>query len=192
MNRYSTRLLILILLAALYLALRGPHWLVADQPEKADAILVLAGETEARPSLGLQLLSQGYAARLVLDVSADEQIYQWKLSDLAGKYLQSLPQANSASACPIHGLSTREEARDSAPCLQRLGARNVLIVTSDYHTGRALAVFRHEIPQIRFSVAAAHDERQFGMSWWKHRQWAKTFVGEAAKLVWWELVDRWR
>ena len=192
LNRYLTRILILACLAALVVGIAGPYWLVVDQPEKADVILVLAGETKVRPSLGRQLLSDGYAPRLVLNVPAEEQIYQWKLSELAGKYLESFPASKSTSACPIHGLSTRDEARDALQCLQPLGVRSVLLVTSDYHTGRALAIFRHELPQLQFSVAAAHDELQFGRSWWKHRQWAKTFVGEVSKFIWWQLVDRWR
>jgi uncharacterized SAM-binding protein YcdF (DUF218 family) len=189
---YLARILMLVSVAALVVGIGGPYWLVVDQPEKADVILVLAGETKTRPPLGLQLLSQGYAPRLVLDVPAEERIYQWKLSELAGKYLESLPASKATSVCPIHGLSTRDEARDALQCLQSLGVRNVLIVTSDYHSGRALAIFRHELPRMHFSVAGAHDELQFGRSWWKHRQWAKTFLGEITKFVWWQLVDRWR
>lgn len=192
MKGYLARILMLAFVAALLVGIGGPSWLVVDEPEKADVILVLAGETKVRPSLALQLLSQGYAQRLVLDVPADDQIYQWKLSDLAGKYLESLPASKVTSACPIHGLSTRDEARDALQCLQPLGVHTVLLVTSDYHTGRALAIFRHELPQLHFSVAAAQDKLQFGRSWWKHRQWAKTFVGEFSKFVWWQLVDRWR
>ena len=43
-----------------------------------------------------------------------------------------------------------------------------------------------------FSVAAAHDPREFGVNWWQHREWAKTNFNEWMKLVWWEAVDRWR
>jgi len=68
----------------------------------------------------------------------------------------------------------------------------VLLVTSDFHTRRALSVFRHEIPGYEYSVAAARDDAQFGDKWWTHRQWAKTFVNEWLRLIWWSAVDRWR
>lgn len=192
MHRALTRFLILLLLVILYVALRGPYWLVVDRPEKADAILVLAGETSARPRLGLQLLSQGYAPRLLLNASADLRIYQWDLRELAERYLRETPQISTASVCPIHGLSTRDESHDAIHCLDAFGAHNVLLVTSDYHTARSLDTFQHEFPQMRFSVAAARDDREFGLRWWQHRQWAKTFLGELTKFAWWELVDRWR
>ncbi|MGA8684936.1 MAG: ElyC/SanA/YdcF family protein, partial [Candidatus Sulfotelmatobacter sp.] len=76
-------------------------------------------------------------------------------------------------------------------CLHREGAKSVLIVTSDFHTRRALEVFRREIPGHEYSVAAARSEEQFGVRWWTHRQWAKTLVDEWLRLIWWKIVDQW-
>ena len=90
------------------------------------------------------------------------------------------------------GLSTRAEAQEASRCLEKVAGRNVLLVTSDYHTRRAVVIFRHEIPRLNFSVAAAHAPREFGVNWWQHREWAKTNFNEWMKLVWWEAVDRWR
>jgi uncharacterized SAM-binding protein YcdF (DUF218 family) len=67
-----------------------------------------------------------------------------------------------------------------------------LIVTSDYHTRRALRTFQREAPDYEFSVAAAYDANEFGGQWWRHRQWAKVNFEEWLRLIWWELVDRWR
>ena len=103
-----------------------------------------------------------------------------------------LPQAAAISVCPIEGQSTKEESKDAEKCLAHENAKSVLIVTSDYHTRRARDIFRHEIPALKFSVAAARDESYFGTSWWQHRQWAKTFVDEWLRLIWWKLVDQWR
>ena len=71
------------------------------------------------------------------------------------------------------------------------GGKSVLIVTSDFHTRRALSIFRREVPGYDYSVAAARDEPQFGVKWWTHRQWAKTFVDEWLRLIWWKAVDQW-
>jgi hypothetical protein len=30
------------------------------------------------------------------------------------------------------------------------------------------------------------------VQWWQHREWAKVNFEEWSKLIWWELVDRWR
>jgi uncharacterized SAM-binding protein YcdF (DUF218 family) len=71
-------------------------------------------------------------------------------------------------------------------------ARTVLLVTSDYHTRRALSIFGKSLPAYRYEIAAASDPRDFGAQWWRHREWAKTALDEWLKLIWWELVDRWR
>jgi uncharacterized SAM-binding protein YcdF (DUF218 family) len=189
----KVRLVLIVLLAsgALLLFTSG-GFLVVNRPEHADIILVLAGETDRRPALGLQLLQEGYAPQLVLDVPANARIYDRDQLQLAQQYVQSLPQAHSVTICPIYGLSTKTEAEDVLKCLKTLNVHSVLVVTSDYHTRRALSTFRHELPGIRVSVAAATDPMQFGGSWWKHRQWAKMNFEEWLRLVWWQLVDRWR
>lgn len=169
------------------------RFLVIDRPERADAILVLAGETRVRPLLALELLSKGYAPRIVMDVPAGERIYQWSAPDLAERWVNSLPQANMISICPIAGLSTRDESHEATACVIRTGgAHKVLLVSSDFHTRRALSIFRHENPGMQFSVAAARNPSQFGVAWWQQREWAKTNLYEWMRLLWWEMVDRWR
>src|SRR5215472_913969 len=163
-----------------------------NQPEKADVILVLAGETSRRPERALQLLDQGFAQHMILDVPVNGQIYQWTQLDLAQQYVNGLAEAKSVSICPIWGLSTRDEARDTVACLKHAGGSSVLLVTSDFHTRRALNIFRHELRGYTFHVAAAFDEDEFGTHWWKQREWAKTAVSEWTKFFWWEAVDRWR
>jgi uncharacterized SAM-binding protein YcdF (DUF218 family) len=183
--------LLLLVIAAIYFLLAG-RLLLVDKPEHADAILVLAGETQFRPQKGLQFLRQGYAPRLILDVSNQERIFTFSLPELAQRWEQSFPENQQMSVCPIMGLSTRDEAREAANCLKRFNAHNVLIVTSDFHTRRASSIFQHELPNFHFSIAGAYNPVTFGMAWWKHREWAKTTLYESMRLWWWELVDRWR
>jgi len=173
-------------------ATKAGSFLVVDAPQRSDVILVLAGETGRRPARALQLLAQGYGRRIVLDVPADSTIYEFSQIQLAEKYVQDLPQAASVSVCPIEGLSTKDESKDAEKCLAHVSAQSVLIVTSDFHTRRALSVFRREVPGHEYSAAAASSEAQFGVRWWTHRQWAKTFVDEWLRLLWWKTVDQWR
>ena len=123
---------------------------------------------------------------------ADARIYQWTQPELAEKYVQGLPESKSITICAIHGLSTKEEASEAGRCLESMGATSVLLVTSDFHTRRALSIFSREVPSHNYSVAAAYDAREFGVQWWRHREWAKTNFYEWIRLVWWELIDRWR
>jgi hypothetical protein len=174
------------------LALNAGSFLVVDEPRRSDVILVLAGETNRRPERALQLLAQGYGRRVVLDVPTNSKLYEFTQIQLAQKYVQDLPQGASVSVCPIDGLSTKGESKDAEKCLAREGSKSVLIVTSDFHTRRALSVLRREVPGHDYSVAAARNEEQFGVRWWTHRQWAKTFVDEWLRFLWWKGVDQWR
>jgi len=186
-------LLALALLACMVvLAAKAGSFLVLGAPRPSDVILVLAGETDVRPQRALQLLAQGYGRRIVLDVPAAVKIYEFTQIQLAEKYVRDLPQGASISVCPIFGLSTKEELKDAEKCMAHDGGKSVLIVTSDFHTRRALSIFRRELPRHECSIAAAYDETQFGVRWWTHRQWAKTFVNEWLRLIWWKVVDQWR
>jgi len=173
-------------------AAKAGSFLVVDAPRPSDVILVLAGETDRRPERALQLLAQGYGRQVVLDVPTNSKLYEFTQIQLAEKYVQDLPQGASVSVCPIDGLSTKDESKDAEKCLARAGGKSVLIVTSDYHTRRALSVFRREVPGREYSIAAARNGEHFGARWWTHRQWAKTFVDEWLRLIWWKAVDQWR
>jgi len=185
-------LLVGLVAVTLELAARAGSFLVIDAPVRSDVILVLAGETEQRPKRALELLGQHYGKRIILDVPANVTIYEFTQIQIAQRYVKDLPLPELVSICPIEGLSTKDESKDAEKCLQREGAKSVLIVTSDFHTRRALDIYRHELPDYRFSIAAAHNAEGFGTKWWTHRQWAKTFFDEWIRLLWWNAIDRWR
>ncbi|MGA2354054.1 MAG: YdcF family protein [Terriglobales bacterium] len=184
--------LLIVILIVVALASQAARFLVVDQPEKSDAIVVLAGETKVRPERGLELLRQGVAPRIFLDAETRDMIYDQRLTDIAQRYVNDLGEGGRISVCPIAGFSTNAEVDDVGRCLQSLGAHRVLIVTSDYHTRRARVIFRHRLPQYQFNVAAARDPSRFGNAWWTNREWAKVTLDEWLKLMWWEAVDRWR
>jgi hypothetical protein len=181
----------LIAIAAVFAANAG-RLLVVDAPEPSDVIVVLAGETDRRPARALQLMEQGYARRELLDVPATARIYESTQLELAQKYIQDLPRGESIGICMIEGMSTRDESRDVEKCLMHEDGKRVLIVTSEFHTRRALSIFRREVPGKTFSVAGARDSSQFGTKWWSQRQWAKTCVEEWLRFFWWKVVDQWR
>lgn len=187
--------------------------LYLNDPQPAEVILVLNGGTWARVATGLEALrreessGQGPAAsdqrrmglrpgspdiRLILDVDANAVEWGQTEDEMARHWIGQLPAAERAevATCPSAALSTEAEARLVQRCLE--GARKVLIVTSDYHTRRALEVFRHVDPSRRYFVLGAHEPAYFGVDWWRHREWAKTTLQEWGKLLWWEGVDRWR
>jgi hypothetical protein len=190
------RLPILLFLALVVIvavaARQAARFLVVDGPEESDAIVVLAGETNIRPARALELLRQGMAPHVLLDAETRNRIYDMRLIEIAQNYASRLPEVGRVSVCPISGSSTFAEADDVSRCLQPLGAHRVLIVTSDFHTRRALMIMRRRLPQYQFSAAGASDPAEFGAAWWTKREWAKVTFDEWSKTIWWQMVDRWR
>jgi hypothetical protein len=169
--------------------------LVVDQPEHGDAILVLAGDhDDERYDRGLQLLNDGYGRQMLVDTKADDVLFGRPLIVQEEEFIQRSAGilADHVGVCAIRGTSTNEEATDVQQCLQGRSWKTVLLVTSDFHTRRALSIFRRRLPQYHWSVAAARDQSVFGKNWWQHREWAKTALLESMRIVWWETVDRWR
>jgi len=184
------RLFILLLVISLVLASQAARFLVVNNPEPADAIVTLAGETNRRPARALELLRRGMASHLLFDAEDDERVYDLGLTEIAQRYANTLTEANRITVCAIRGRSTFDETADVARCLRPLNARRILIVTSNYHTRRALTIFTHRLPQYHWSIAATGDP--VSVAWWTNRELAKSAFDEWTKLLWWEAVDRWR
>jgi hypothetical protein len=189
-RRFALVLVVIIIVCAF--ASRAARFLVVDEPQPSDVIIVLAGETHVRPARALQLLSQGMAPHVFIDAEQRNLIYAEQLVDILQRYLDTLPESSRVSVCPIYGFSTNAEVDDVSRCLQSMQAHRVLIVTSDYHTRRASMIFRHHLPQYQFSTAGARNSSEFGDAWWTNREWAKTTFDEWTKLIWWQAVDRWK
>ena len=195
MTRIARFLIVILLVAAIGLAARrAGSWLVLNDPHRADVMVVLAGDLgDIRFQRGLGLLREGYARQLVLD-APNWIAYGRMASDLAREYVkEAAPDwQTQIHVCSFHSDSTLGELREVAPCIREVApqATSALLVTSDFHTRRALSIARQALPQYQWSVAATPDGKAFGKSWWRNREWAKTTLLEWQKLCWWQLVER--
>ncbi len=186
---------IVVLIGAVWFFQPGGY-LIVNNPEKSDAIVVLAGDqADNRYWRGLELLRAGYGQHLLVDAGTGS-VYGRPYTDLAANYIAQTAGASASqvSVCPVAGDSTKVEAPQVNKCLLKLqpAPHSVLLVTDNYHTRRAYSIFRDVLPQYHWRVAAASNDFFFGVPWWKHREWAKTYLTEWEKLVYWELWDRWR
>lgn len=62
--------------------------------------------------------------------------------------------------CETASESTLENAMFIRPLLEKAGVHRAILVTSSYHTRRALAVFQQLVPGIRFEMVPSR------ISWW--------------------------
>jgi hypothetical protein len=188
-------LLVPVLALVIVAGLHSGSFLVVENVHRADAILVLAGDVnDRRYQKGIELLRQDYGQQMLVDASEDITLYGHIYAEWARRFLLENPTEvrDRVRVCPIREDSTEAETKYAAKCLSYLppGSR-ILLVTSDYHSRRALSVFTNRLPSYRWYVAPANDPTQFGVRWWQRREWAKNDVREWQKLLWWEIVERW-
>ena len=190
----SKRIVVVVVLAILpvFLFRHAGSFLVVNAPEHADVIVVLGGgNNDLRYWNGVRLMNEGWAPRLMLDVFAKGQTFGNMDIDLARDFVHRTTPGQS-TVCPIIMNSTYGEAQHVAECLRGTGVKSILVVTSEYHTRRALSILRERLPQYHISIYAAADPYSFGERWWQTREWAKTTLAEWQRYLWWLCVDRWR
>jgi uncharacterized SAM-binding protein YcdF (DUF218 family) len=184
---------VVVLLAIMFWG--AARFLIVNSPARSNLIVVLSGgDNNSRVEHGLHLLEEGYGDQVFIDEGIDAHVYGSTRVQLANDFIQHLTRdvVGKVQVCSIGGNSTFEETQYVASCVSRYHPKSILLVTSDYHTRRALAIFARMLPQYESSIAGSMDHSKFGTSWWKHREWAKYTVTEWSKLIWWETVDRWR
>jgi uncharacterized SAM-binding protein YcdF (DUF218 family) len=184
----------IVSLMLLILVQRSGRFLVVQQLQKADVIVVLAGDlNDRRYWTGIQLLQGDYGRELFVDAVDTTVIFGHSYADWARQFVGETTSGPpfQVRVCPIREDSTVGETKYVRECLRGENVKTVLLVTSDYHTRRALSIFQTRLPEYRWHVAAASDPTQFGTRWWQHRQWAKRAAEEWEKLLWWEFVERW-
>lgn len=110
-------------------------------PWAPDAIVVLGGGDHMRAQEGIRMAKLYPAAPVI--VTGDSG-YLWNLleSSLGSTRLRCEPKATS----------TYENAMFTAPMLDALGAKRVLVVTNWFHAPRSLAIFRRVQTGREFAV----------------------------------------
>jgi len=190
---FRTILFLLCLLAGLYLArslwlpLLARPLIHNEGPAKAEAAVVLAGDTWGhRIVTAAELVKAGYVPLVI--VSGPSGFYGHHEDELAIDFAvrQGYPREWFVPL-PNAALSTREEASVVLQELRRRGIHSFLLVTSDYHTRRALRIYRATEqatgggPDIR--VVAAPDEHFRPSDWWTTREGLKTVFIEWSKTA---------
>ena len=140
--------------AFLLVTLAGAAFLFPQQlltidsgPVKADALVVLGGE-DGRAERAAELYQQGAAPAIVVTGYGD-----------CLKNVQLLERKGVPAAAILAepaALSTLENATKSVPLLRALRAHHVILVTTWYHSRRAVACFEHVAPDMQFFSRPAY------------------------------------
>ena len=154
---------------------------VKDRLEKADVILVLAGDGNGeRVREGVQLYRQDYAKYMLMSGGP----LAWKLTSAQWMKKQAVESGVPEKAILMEdkSRSTIENAEFSLPVVKDHGFQTVILVTSPQHTLRAARVFRKVFSKAGIKVLVYPVERsEFNPDRWWTRH-------EDTGLVVWEYV----
>jgi len=115
---------------------------VDNGPVRADVMVVLGGESRDRPERAMELFRAQAAPRILVSGLGDAKIYQRFLvtAGVPARLIQMEDQSRT----------TRENVINVVRLLRQQRAHRVIIVTSWYHSRRALACFEHYGPEMQF------------------------------------------
>ena len=193
-TRFLLFLLLILLIAgtaglsrAWWLRVIGHALIHDDGPATADLAVVLAGDYWGnRIVKGGELVRLGYVpAALVSGPSGFYGHYEYEPAIAYAVRQGSKPEW--FIAFPNDARSTQEEAWAILPELHRRNTHRMLLVTSDYHTRRALHIFRRTERkmggQMDIRSVASPDEEFHPDSWWQSRQGQKVAFMEWTKTL---------
>lgn len=161
--------LLLLLAAALY-CLPQPFLCMDSGPVKADVIIVLGGGTaHERAERAAQLFYQHAAPRLLVSGAGDASVNRYILRQYA------IPA--SVIELETQSKTTCENARFSIQILRAEKVHSAIIVTTWYHSRRALQTFEHYAPGIKFYSRPSY--------FWYHRS---DWRGDFNRHVYWEYL----
>ncbi|MFM8394796.1 MAG: YdcF family protein [Acidobacteriota bacterium] len=155
----------------------------SEKPVAADLIIALGGDRYClRERKGTDLYLQGYSRRII--VSGVQYIPGVHTGDWARKYVVSLGVKEDDVIVLRETWNTREEARRLAKLMRDNGWKSALVVTSPYHSRRALYTLEKAAPELRFTSVPveAHYPEWRPEEWWTRRLDAGMTVREV--LAW--------
>jgi uncharacterized SAM-binding protein YcdF (DUF218 family) len=165
-------------------------WLdVGERPQKADFIMILAGDENNRPYLAAALVRAGCAGKALVakgDISCavSEGIVPPADEIIRRVLLSYGTAAENIITLPVAAATTYDEARALANFLEKKTNSRVLIVTTHYHTRRARWIFSKilgDMQKISF-VSAPTDKFQLA-TWWRNDSGSVEIISEYVKLM---------
>lgn len=171
--------------------------------EKPDAILVLAGSAvyKERNEHAAALFRQGISPRII--ITDDDRVSGWSAEEGANmKYAELARRELTANGVPADRITVLEEpvsgtvfeARLLADRARSLGLKNVLLVTSAYHSARALRTFERVSKNAENSLEFGIDpvdpgiETPSELTWWLSVRGWRFVGGEFVKSVYYWLI----
>jgi len=164
------------------------RWLIVqDKLEKADAIVVLAGDSNGeRVAQGVELYKKGYAKFILM--SGGPVMWKETYAENMRRQARSLGIPDKDIWVQAQSESTYEDARFSYSILKERNVKSIILVTSPFHSRRATRtakrVFGREIKIISFPVQKSRSRAE---GWWTRHEDTQTIIWELEAMIFYAL-----
>jgi uncharacterized SAM-binding protein YcdF (DUF218 family) len=167
---------LLLLLAMAAMVFPQPFLCVDSGPVQADVIVILGGGSHERPARAAELFKEHAAPRIIVSGLGDCEINR--------RLLLAAGVPASAIELETGSRTTRENAQFTVKLLHEEKLTRVIIVTSWYHSRRALACFRHYAPELKFYSRPSY----FATA---RADWPHNRIGNRVRLEYAKLLGYW-
>ena len=156
-----------------------PHQIltVDSGPVMADALVVLGGDPVHRPARAAELFRLNAAPVVVVSGGPG-----------GCEEIEAMLKARGVPAGAIvvedRSRNTMENAEFSVAILRRAGLTNAIIVTSWFHSRRALNCFRHAAPEMQFYSRPSYE----GLD---RAEWSRNGMGPNIRMEYVKLLGYW-
>ena len=163
--------------------------IVQDRTDRADAIVVLNGNTEERVRYGAQLYLEGRAGVIIM--SGGNWVNNVPESHLMKDMAVDLGVPPAVILTEEKSNTTITNARYSAEVIRQYGFHSILLVTSSYHSRRATRMFRDTLgPDVQVHSWPVPNDGIDLDRWWLYPQAWRTVAGESVQLFSWMILRR--
>ena len=178
--KISLALLAVFLLLAIAAGLFPQWFLCVDSgPVKGDVIVILGGGSRERPERAAELFRERIAPRIIVSGLGDCTINR-RLLIRDGVPSDVIEMEDQSQTTQENALFTIQWLRKS----NSLPAKRVIIVTSWYHSRRALACFRHYAPDIQFYSRPSYFA-------YTRADWSRKGIANRIRLEYFKLLGYW-
>jgi uncharacterized SAM-binding protein YcdF (DUF218 family) len=162
-------------------------WVVTDNLDQADAIVVLGGGLDVRPAAAADLYKRGVAPRVAIGISEFDQGRDARLN--REMLLQHGVPRIAIVDFGFQPHSTYGEARGIVEWAKASGAKSVVIPTDIFPTRRVRWIFKHELKPlgVRVTVQAVTPTWYSIDDWWQHKSGWTHFGSELIKFAYYRL-----
>jgi uncharacterized SAM-binding protein YcdF (DUF218 family) len=157
---------LLLLLAGLAFAFPQKFLCVEHGEVRAEIMIVPGGAGGERARWAAQLYTNGVAPKILLSGAGDYRGHR--------AILMAAGVPRDAILLEDRSSTTKENAEFSAKLLREEDIRKAIVVTSWYHSRRALGAFEHFAPEIKFYSCPSHYA-------YSRADWRKAGIG---RYVW--------